>query len=1320
MSAPVQIPDPLVPWTEWVTAGDLTLQCPTRLDAPDTAVCAWPGPLTLRLTHGGGQFSQEWEIFAETGIPLPGDSKRMPAQVTLDGKPAAVLMENQRPVVRAKAGLHRVAGSFLWFRLPETLSVPDETAQISLSVNHTPHPRPFRDPEGRLWIKKQEKQTDPATARRTEIALFRKITDGHPVEVTTRVLVSVSGDRRQEILPIPALHDARPVAVRSPLSLRLAPDGSLMADLRPGEWELELTHLLSGSPHTLRTSPRTQTETWVFLPRPALRMAELTGVPPVDPSQTRLPEEWKSHAAYRVSPEATPSLTIRRKAGAKTAQRIRMERDIWVDFDAGGATIQDHLTGTLSHRQYLGMDQNGPLLPGRIVRAGTDRLITGQNGRQGIEVPAGPLNMTAVSRFQHPVSGASLPTGWRLPLDSARIHLHLPPGYHLSHISGAEAPDHATWLTRWTLLDLFVLVLLMAAATRLWGWIWGGVMGMGIALFHHSFPIPAPFWFLLLITTALGRLLAEGDRKLRFPIRHQILSGVHLLLLAVAVVSAMVYGVSQIRTAIYPQLEKPQGAFAPPTFRSVATDVAEMTREASDPILQKTSREHSPVPAAGHRMQKEPVITQTGPGLPDWQWNRIPMEMGFSADSRNLVLRLIPPWAAASAALLRVLFLAVVLLRFAAGFPFAGIGNIAALLPLFLVCTSPLSVKAEDSFPPPPLLQELRERLTEKAPCEPRCGRVGMVRLAISSPDVAPPKLTMEMELHAGRMLAFPIPRPDHSWMRDGVFLDAGIPMKILSSQNQDLIPLSEGVYHLRMEGTLLTDAVRFDFPLPPSYVHVTAPGWIIDGLDGDHQVRGSLRFRPVRTKPEPQAETPPASPDLIPYARIHKTISIDREWRMTTRVHRPYPGTRTVPLTLPLLPGETVLTEGPVVTRNSIRIELPADGRTVHWQSTLPMDRPITLSASQTADTSETWQVHASTDWHLSTKGPLPGPGETWHPAPGETLTVTATPMPAAPGQTITIDQVNLTFHAGRDRRRLTLDARIRTGKALTHPITGPEHARAEELRIDGRPQPLPDKGATVPIALSPGEHRVSLVWELPPPDGIRWLPETIRMPFVDLGVDAANIHQEIRMDRKSWLLFTDGPALGPAVLAWSWLFVILIGAALAALFIPQAPLGITGWILLGLGLVPLSPVEVLFVAGWFAAVGWRRQSLRPDWPGYNTVQVLLSVLTILALYSLYVAVRTGLLGAPEMQVAGNGSTQTLLHWTQDISGGILPRPNAFVAPLLWWRILMFAWAIWLASRLLLWSRWALESFRMGPVWIVKKNKKTPADPVLDLDIKD
>ena len=86
--------------------------------------------------------------------------------------------------------------------------------------------------------------------------------------------------------------------------------------------------------------------------------------------------------------------------------------------------------------------------------------------------------------------------------------------------------------------------------------------------------------------------------------------------------------------------------------------------------------------------------------------------------------------------------------------------------------------------------------------------------------------------------------------------------------------------------------------------------------------------------------------------------------------------------------------------------------------------------------------------------------------------------------------------------------------------------------------------------------------------------------------------------------------------------------------------------------------------------------------------------------------AIANGLLGRPDMQITGNGSSAYALNWYQDRAGQTLPQPSIISVPLWIYRVLMLAWALWLAMAVLNWLRWGWQSLNVGGLWMKRPPK--------------
>ena len=217
-------------------------------------------------------------------------------------------------------------------------------------------------------------------------------------------------------------------------------------------------------------------------------------------------------------------------------------------------------------------------------------------------------------------------------------------------------------------------------------------------------------------------------------------------------------------------------------------------------------------------------------------------------------------------------------------------------------------------------------------------------------------------------------------------------------------------------------------------------------------------------------------------------------------------------------------------------------------------------------------------------------------------------------------------------------------------------------------------------------------------------------RTSDVDLGIASVNNKIRVELAKDRWILLVGGPNLGPAVLFWGVLLVIVLISVGLGRF-KQTPLKTRHWLLLLIGLSQIPVFGAMLVVGWLIALGLREKiqlNIKPIY--FNTLQIGLCLLTIVALLLLFYAIDQGLLGYPKMQIAGNNSTAYSLKWYQDHSDPNLPQAWVISIPVLAYRFLMLAWSLWLAYSLVSWLQWGWSCFSSGgAVWrkLEPKNKK-------------
>ncbi|MGH8643359.1 MAG: hypothetical protein ACREX4_02440 [Gammaproteobacteria bacterium] len=781
---PAQVPELLRPWIEWVLYAEPQRRCPFLYNAEEARRCAWPTRLQLNLSEKEGDFEILWHVYQTSEVKLPGGGLHWPQDVTADGKPQLVSQRDGRPVLELDPGGHEIRGRLEWDALPEELLIPEDSGIVSVTIQGQAVGSPRIGPKGKLWLRERELGARKRDAEHLSVQVFRKVIDEIPLLVETRIDLEVSGRQREAVLGQALLPRFIPLSLTSPLPARLEPDGRLRVQVRPGSWSIQLsarfptetTHIALGK----NLTPWPDSEVWVFDARPKLRLVEVQGVIRIDPRQTRLPGEWQHLPTYRLrAGDGLRLAVIRRGDPEPDPDALHLQRKLWLDFDGGGYAVADTITGRMLRAWRL--NAGNDLKLGRVSLDGQAQFITRlpDSEQEGVEVRRGSINLSADSRYEGRVRSISA-VGWDHDFDKVAATLHLPPGWRLFAAGGADNVPH-TWISRWTLLDLFVVMIAAIAFGHLWGWPWGLLALITLGLSWHEWDAPRYVWVHVLVAVALARALPEG-RVRRVAVFYRSVSALALAAIAVG------FLINQIRAGIYPQLEQP---FAAPPMRVQTAQLApesaspatpgemapeERGKDAAVSGLALEQEQAAPRKPAMLRQEKagtraanfdqiDPKANiQTGPGLPTWDWTNVSLSWNGPVErSQDLRLLLIPPGGNLLLNLIRValtgaLVLVAVVSSLGRMKLRSGHAAVMVLCWLPILGFHPPAVRAE--FPDPTLLEELKSRLLVPAPCLPDCAYLARAHLTLK-----PQTLHLRLEVHALAGIAVPLPVGANDWL---------------------------------------------------------------------------------------------------------------------------------------------------------------------------------------------------------------------------------------------------------------------------------------------------------------------------------------------------------------------------------------------------------------------------------------------------------------------------------------------------------------------------------------------------------------------------
>lgn len=1332
-----EVPTPLQPWQDWVMKDQSWRQCPLLANRggtnPGDYACVFPGRLGIDAQADGADFTMPVRVDAAGWVPLPGDALHWPQSVAVDGRVAEVVDRNG-PSLHLQAGNHRISGRIPWQQRPQALRVPALIGLLSLRVDGNAVQPLQRDGE-QLTLGRAA--SDATEADSLELKVYRLVADTLPVELTTQVQFYASGQAREETIGPLLPAGFAPLALETEgWAARLDSDGRLRVQVQPGDQVITLT-ARALAPLVNMTVPEVAApwpaqEIWSWQADPVRRVASANADVAVDPQQAGVPDEWIGLPAFALSAGQALAIDERSRGASSSANRLTMQREAWLDFDGGGWFARDRINGTMASDWRFDVAE-----PYRLQRADNgyeaDRpalLVTNGagSGLTGVEWRYPGVDLSASLRIE-PARGSLPISGWQQTFDRIDTTLHLPYGWRLLAAPGSDRAD-GSWIERWTLLDVFTAAIVTLLAWRLLGPIGGVCAGLFLLLGYQESGRPLA----LLVATLLLALLAKALPDGRFA---RVASALRTVAIALLVLAALPFAVQQLRLALYPQLE---GSVSAGDWRGDRFDAP--LAEAPNVIVQEPAPMSVPAPppappapgtgeynklsrssvdnlqsvvVTGARIRSKDLLSsydqstvmQTGGGEASWSLGsvaRLHWSGPILAD-QSMNLWIAPPWLVRSLRLLLVLSLAGLLVgllrgvgwrrRATSGLPtllIAGIVGVAAM--------APAAQAQAPGFPDQVLLEQLKQRLLRAPDCAPSC--ISIAQAGVVARDGA---IVVTLDVHALDAVALPLPEPsaESAASLRGIRVDGVLLEQVAGAGPTKLLPLSRGVHRVELDFRV-GDRFDLQFPLRPYRVVFNGDGWQASGIGEGRLLGDTLSVAQLREASGAGVAT--GAQQFAPYVRVVRNINVGLDWSIDTEVQRLAPRSGGFSVAIPVLAGEHVTTPGLKVENGQVAIAIGKDEASSRWRSTLDKTETLTLTAPTLADRAEVWRFVAIPTWHVAFSGvPESASDErqgnddyrqfVFHPLPGETLTVTITRPSAVAGATRAIDRVALTSAIGQRAATHTLEVELRASQGGDQSIALPPGTELMSVSRDGVALNVRAHEGRVNLPLQPGPQRYEIVVQQ-----AQTIAAKARSAVFDIGLPLANVDLRVDLPEDRWLLAAWGPGVGPAVLFWGELLALVVLVVLLSRW-RSSPLRWPQVLLLGLGFSTYSWVGLLLVLGWLAAIDWReRNAATLHDSAFNLVQIGFVLLTIVALFALLAGIRNGLLGQPDMVVTGYGSDATSLRWFVDRSDGVLPQASVLSLPIWTYRLVMLAWALWLAWAVVGWARQALRAATSGGLW--------------------
>lgn len=1285
--------------------------------------------------------------------------------------------ETDNPVLWLKPGTHRVIGVLRWKERPASIALDAAVALVTLNVDGKPV-FPIQRDASALWLGRAEVSVREADSLDVQVFRLLHDVIPQRLVTVVRLKVSGKGreETLSQVLPadfVPvALSGGLTARYEADGSLHV----QVRPGTHELVLTARATRPLAALTIPAARSPWPKQEVWSYQPMPSLRVTDVSGAAQIDPNLAEVPTDWRNMPAFEMTVDSRLDVNQRsRGLSAQDQNRLSLNRELWLDYAGGGWTGKDQISGSLLRDWRLDLkppyqlrraDENGFAL---LVTAGAERNWT------GVEVRERNLQLSASTRLSV-VSGALPLTGWQHPFESVSTLLHLPPAYELIAAPGADrAPE--SWLDRWNLLDVFIAALIGFLCALTFGRL-AALIPVAYLLLAWHLPGAPKLSLLAAVGLALATAeLVRNQRLARWLKRASQLAALVLVVMALPFVADQIRqalypqleaageyvyaadyapGKSAAMGSLEQEREKSDGSLpeevvfdealpvaaeAPPPPASAASasdapqtlDSVQVTGTRIDGGDKAAPRREN-VAAVASLPEPKPkllkryasnTIVQAGAGEPGWQWRDYRIEVaGPVLPTQTVRLLLSPPWLTRLARLAIVALLALTLLRlmkmgFGLRLPLPG--RLGSVLLLSLMATGAVlaaavpdaalarpSMDSAAETPSQSLLDELGRRLRELPDCTPSCGRIASAEVHAEGN-----RLTAVLVLHAAEPIALPLPGNESLLGLTDVTLDGlAVNALVRGDDGSQWIALARGVHRAEIQWRMAAaDAISLRFSEPPAHVQFQGEGWTASGIDDGTLATGSLDL--TRTLAAGAGDRAGVAQSFPPYVIVTRELRFDLDWTIHTAVQRIAPSTSAFSVTVPLLADEHVLGTGFQIENGALTAAFGEHQEWVQWESRLDAVDALQITAPDQINRSEIWRLDVSPTWNVQPQG-VPGVHPDsgmyqFHPLPGEVLTMAVTRPQAVTGSTLAIDQATLSSMIGKRSSEQVLNVVLRATQGGQHVLDLPETAEVMAVEINGQLVNVRPLQGYLSLPVTPGMNRIQIRWRDAQGAGLR-----VSTPTVGLNAAASNLRLNMSLPEERWLIATSGPRLGPAVLYWGELLVMLLLAAGLSRS-GRTPLKLRDWMLLGIGFSTVSWWALLWFVAWLFALDARARLATTDlrWR-FNLLQIGLVALSLVAGMALFQAISSGLLGSPDLHVTGFGSSAHDLHWFDDQSASALPTATAISLPMWLYRALMLAWAFWLAWALIRWLRWALQCFVQGGAW----QPWRPARPVLSAPV--
>ncbi|MYC24641.1 MAG: hypothetical protein F4X56_01820 [Gammaproteobacteria bacterium] len=568
----VYIPESLEPWVDWVLDDNPHFACPIRATDGVRLNCIWVRETNIEVLRGqtfGAKFELKVHAFAESTLQLPYGQSFKPQNVTLNGQEIALGGGNSAPEVLVPLGSHSIVGDLVWTEEtePRFLEIPRSgIVRLAIDGESVAHPS-LRGGGSRLWFSNEIKDTPTTTTTPDSefVRVFRHFIDDIPQTLTTYIEVTITGNPRTIDFGKVISDEYEISNLSSRWPAILSNDGNLVVQVSPGSNDIQIdaraTDQLSSIRYEKISNIWPDLEYWGIQPRHHLRIIRMEGERRTDLSQVNAPRRMRETTGFVLTENDELKLIEEQRGSVQQySSKFDVSRDIWLNFRGDFYTVADSVRAEVASSHQVA--SSIPL--GEVRVNGNARLIvyddSSEERHSSIYLKPNDSYLSSIAKVAR--AEPLPPNTWSVDAESLNARLHLPPGWMMLWSNGVDEVE-GSWLSKWGIWDVFIVLLLLCLVWGLGGWKWTAIVAGTVLISYQLDNAPTFGWVVL-------AAICYALKAIKHVRLNQIATVSFWVVFFVVAAACVFHATISMRNALHPQL-----AAESPTFEeSVATSLA--------------------------------------------------------------------------------------------------------------------------------------------------------------------------------------------------------------------------------------------------------------------------------------------------------------------------------------------------------------------------------------------------------------------------------------------------------------------------------------------------------------------------------------------------------------------------------------------------------------------------------------------------------------------------------------------------------------------------------------------------------------------------